>query len=146
MLNITKTRRRSNGQVPMRSTVWVTAGDRSCAYFVAAFLARYSRRDRHFCICCQADGSQFQNSSCINRSGSTGWKEGEGHFGAVPPNHCLCPSSENCAPKESNRPGATGMHFGTCAPPTSVSKVSFFWVFYFWSSLLHLWARTGSAP
>ena len=40
-----------------------------------------------------------------------------GHFGAVPPNHFLCPpkremcpSSESCTPKESNRTDATGEH------------------------------------
>ena len=27
------------------------------------------------------------------------------------------PASKGCASKESNSPGATGVHFGACAPP-----------------------------
>ena len=45
------------------------------------------------------------------------------HFEAVPPsqNHCLClPPSEDCAPKEGKKPGATGVHFRACAPPPQV--------------------------
>ena len=50
----------------------------------------------------------------------------------VPSKHEICPPSEDCAPKESNMPGATGVHLGPAAPPKntacaspSVSKVSF---------------------
>ena len=34
-----------------------------------------------------------------------------------PPKRELCPPSEDCAPKKSNRPGAIGVHFRACAPP-----------------------------
>ena len=64
----------------------------------------------------------------------------------------MCPASEVCVPEESNRPGAAGVHFGTCCPPNfacaspSVSKFSFQEfapkTFFFRSSPLNLWART----
>ena len=47
-----------------------------------------------------------------------------------PPSEKYVPSSEDCAQKESNRAGATGMHFGAYTPkillviPSSVGKVS----------------------
>ena len=35
----------------------------------------------------------------------------------VPPKRKVCPPCEGCALKESNRPGATEVRFGACAPP-----------------------------
>ena len=48
---------------------------------------------------------------------------------ALPPSEKYVPSSEYCAQKESNRAGATGVHFGACTSkillviPSSVGKV-----------------------
>ena len=48
----------------------------------------------------------------------------------MPPKQEMCPSSEDCAPKESNGLGATGVHFG----PSSPTKC--------WFSPRNSWART----
>ena len=59
---------------------------------------------------------------------SSGYKPGSAPRGAfrgrAPPTHCLCPQEKNVLPqatilppKESNKPSATGVHFGVCAPP-----------------------------
>ena len=32
------------------------------------------------------------------------------------------PPIEDCTSKESNMPGATGMHFGACAPPKNAAR------------------------
>ena len=38
---------------------------------------------------------------------------------ACAPKREMCPPSEDCAPKESNRPGFTGEKFETCVPPNT---------------------------
>ena len=41
---------------------------------------------------------------------------GRAFQGLAPLNHCLCPRSEDCAPKESIRPSAAGGHFKAVSP------------------------------
>ena len=40
---------------------------------------------------------------------------------AYGPQAKIVPLSEDCAPKESNRPAVTGVHFGACAPPQNTA-------------------------
>ena len=68
----------------------------------------------------------------INTAIKPGPAPREAFWGRAFPNYCLCSPSEGCAPKESNRLSATGVHFGVCAPKIllvppspSGSKVSF---------------------
>ena len=87
----------------------------------------------------------------------------------APPNHSLyppkrevCPQREDCVLKKSNKPGATGVHFGACAlqntvcAPSSLSEISFqdekhesiprlrlrAEDLFLWSSPVNLWARS----
>ena len=74
--------------------------------------------------------------------------------GSAPLTTARAPPSDNRAPKENNWPGATGAYLGGLYFPEREYEVLFQdekheWTpkqslsfFYFWSSLLYLWART----